>query len=258
LAPDGKKTQRYVKTIPWNPHSAARVTVRGRFLFVVGEKFWVRGVTYGTFRADAAGREYPTGPRLERDFAAIAANGFNTIRTYTVPPRDVLDTAWRHGLRCLIGMPWEQHVAFLDDPERAASIVARVRAGVRACAGHPAVFAYAVGNEIPAPIVRWHGREAIERFLATLVDVVRAEDPDALVTYVRCCSPKSGSTAGATARPDRRARSSGSSARRSAVVRAGRSCSRGRTNGTAAGSTSTIGISGSPTANDVRSRHWRR
>jgi GT2 family glycosyltransferase len=173
-----------VKTIPWNPHGAARVTIRGRFLFLGDEKFWVRGVTYGTFRPDAAGREYPTGPRLERDFAAIAANGFNTIRTYTVPPRDVLDTASRHGLRCLIGIPWEQHVAFLDDPERAASIVARVRAGVRACAGHTAVLAYAVGNEIPAPIVRWHGREAIERFLATLVDVVRAEDPDALATYV--------------------------------------------------------------------------
>ena len=29
-----------------------------------------------------------------------------------------------------------------------------------ACAGHPAVLCYAVGNEIPAPIVRWHGRAA--------------------------------------------------------------------------------------------------
>ena len=172
-----------MKRLPYL-QSTGRVTAQGRFLFLGDEKFWVRGVTYGTFHPDAAGREYPTGPRLVRDFAAIAANGFNTIRTYTVPPRDVLDTAWRQGLRFLIGMPWEQHVAFLDDPERTTSIVARVRAGVRACAGHPAVLAYAVGNEIPAPIVRWHGREAIERFLATLVDVVRTEDPDALVTYV--------------------------------------------------------------------------
>ena len=42
----------------------------------------------------------------------------------------------------MVGLPWEQHVTFLDDPGRADSIEARVREGVRACAGHPAVFGY--------------------------------------------------------------------------------------------------------------------
>src|SRR5947208_2920116 len=41
----------------------------------------------------------------------------------------------------------------------------------------------AVGNEIPAGIVRWHGRARVERFLRGLVGAVRDED-DALVTYV--------------------------------------------------------------------------
>jgi hypothetical protein len=98
-----------------------RVIARGRFLFVGDAKLWIRGVTYGTFRPDAAGREYPPPLRLGADLAEIAASGFNTIRTYTVPPRDVLDAAWRHGLRVLVGLPWEQHVAFLDDRRRAAS-----------------------------------------------------------------------------------------------------------------------------------------
>ena len=84
----------------------------------------------------------------------------------------------------MVGVPWEQHVAFLDDDGRAASIEARVRAGVRACAGHPAVLCYALGNEIPAPVVRWHGRRRIERFLARLAAAARAEDPRALLTYV--------------------------------------------------------------------------
>src|SRR5687768_14119056 len=163
---------------------ASRVTARGRFLFVGDEKLWVRGVTYGTFGPDAQGREYPAGAQLERDLAGIVATGFNAIRTYTVPPRDVLDAAWRHGVRVLIGLPWEQHVAFLDDPDRAASIVARVRAAVRRCGRHPSVLAYAIGNEIPAPIVRWHGGRAIEHFLGRLAAAVREEDPDALVTYV--------------------------------------------------------------------------
>src|SRR5467141_4084115 len=47
---------------------------------------------------------------------------------------------------------------FLASRAGAASIERRVRAGVDACAGHPAVLAYAVGNEIPASVVRWHGR----------------------------------------------------------------------------------------------------
>jgi GT2 family glycosyltransferase len=121
---------------------------------------------------------------VEQDFARIAGSGLNTVRTYTVPPRWLLDGAERHGLRVLVGIPWEQHVAFLDDRGRARAIERRLRAGVRACAGHPAVLGYAVGNEIPAPIVRWHGRRPIERFLRRLCEATRTEDPDALVTYV--------------------------------------------------------------------------
>jgi hypothetical protein len=41
-----------------------------------------------------------------------------------------------------------------------------------------------VGNEIPASIVRWHGRQRIERFIARLYRIVKAEDAGALVTYV--------------------------------------------------------------------------
>ncbi len=172
------------KQIFWDAAPGARPVVRGRFLFAGDTKLWVRGVTYGTFCPDSDGREYPPPLRLEADLASIAASGFNAIRTYTVPPRDLLNAAWRHRLRVLVGLPWEQHVTFLDDRRRAASIVARVRAGVRACAEHPAVLAYAVGNEIPASIVRWHGRRAVEDFVARLADAARAEDPHALVTYV--------------------------------------------------------------------------
>ena len=161
-----------------------RPVARGRFLFTGNTKLYIRGVTYGTFRPDSEGRGYPSLPRLESDFIHIAASGFNAIRTYTVPPRHVLDAAFANGLYVLVGLPWEQHVAFLDDRRRAASIVARVRASVRECARHPAVLAYAVGNEIPASIVRWHGHRVIERFVARLADTVRAEDPHALVTYV--------------------------------------------------------------------------
>ncbi len=46
------------------------------------------------------------------------------------------------------------------------------------------LLAYAVGNEIPASIVRWHGPRRIERFIARLADAAQDEDPGCLVTYV--------------------------------------------------------------------------
>ena len=120
-------------------HRLRRPEVRGKFLFVGNEKLLVRGVTYGTFRPDARGNEYGRRDQVERDLATIAVNGFNAIRTYTVPPRWLLDLAERYGLRVMIGLPWEQHVAFLDDRARCRAIEGRVRAGVRSAAGHPAV-----------------------------------------------------------------------------------------------------------------------
>ncbi len=161
----------------------SRPRIRGKFLFVGDEKLFVHGVTYGTFRPTEDGEQYRPDV-VERDFAQMAANGINALRTYTVPPRWLLDAAQRHGLWVMVGLHWEQHVAFLDDPGLARPIEQRVREGVRACAGHPAVLCYAIANEIPAPIVRWHGHRRIERHLERLYRAAKVEDPDALVTYV--------------------------------------------------------------------------
>ncbi|MGH7264199.1 MAG: glycosyltransferase, partial [Candidatus Rokuibacteriota bacterium] len=161
-----------------------RLRAAGRFLEAGGEKLWLRGVTYGTFRPDSDGTQYGSPDRVERDFQLMAASGVNAVRAYTVPPRWLLDAASRHGLRVQVDVPWEQHVTFLDDRARARGIEDRVRAGVAACAGHPALLGFAVGNEIPASIVRWHGRRPIERYLERLYRAAKAEDPAALVTYV--------------------------------------------------------------------------
>ncbi len=161
-----------------------RPGVRGKFLFVGDEKLYIRGVTYGTFRPGEDGHAYPAPPDVARDFAQMAANGINAVRTYTPPPRWLLDCAQRHGIRVMVGLPWEQHVAFLDDRRRVEAIKEGVRAGAHACAGHPAVLCYAIGNEIPASIVRWYGHRRVEHFLEQLYTVAKAADPGALVTYV--------------------------------------------------------------------------
>ncbi|MGH7544338.1 MAG: glycosyltransferase [Gemmatimonadota bacterium] len=160
-----------------------RPSVAGKFLFANGQKLFVRGATYGTFRPDENGRDFPPLDVVERDFREMADNGFNSIRLYSIPPTWLLDQAARAGLWVLVGVPWEQHIVFLEDRQRVRAIEARVRAGVRACAGHPAVLGYTVGNEIPPSIVRWAGRRRVERHIRRLYDIARSEDPEALVTY---------------------------------------------------------------------------
>jgi O-antigen biosynthesis protein len=163
---------------------AQRPRVRGKFLSAGGKKLWVKGVTYGTFRPGDDGEQFRSPERVRKDFAAMASVGINAVRTYTPPPPWLLDEAAEHGLYVLAGLPWEQHVTFLDDRARVKSIQERVRRSVEAGRDHPAVLAYAIGNEIPAPIVRWHGRARVERFLERLYWTAKEADPDGLVTYV--------------------------------------------------------------------------
>src|ERR1043165_1880576 len=149
-------------------NSQTRLRAKGKFLFLGEKKFFIHGVTYGPFRPESDGSEYHHQSAVEQDFAQMRQHGINALRTYTLPPRWFLDLAAHHQLRILVGLPWEQHITFLQDSRRAQDIEDRVRAAVRQCAGHPAILGYAVGNEIPAPLVRCYGHWRIEQFLERL------------------------------------------------------------------------------------------
>ena len=103
-----------VVELPARSHTShhLRAKVDGKFLRVDGGRFWVKGVTYGTFAPDAHGHQFPVREVVARDFAAMAAHGINTVRTYTSPQRWLLDEAAQAGLRVMVGLPWTQHIAF--------------------------------------------------------------------------------------------------------------------------------------------------
>src|SRR5262245_4758968 len=80
--------------------------VDGKFLAVDGQRFLVKGVTYGTFAPDAAGTQYPASAQVADDFAAMVREGFNTVRLYTPPRPDMMDVAESLGLKLIVGIPW--------------------------------------------------------------------------------------------------------------------------------------------------------
>src|SRR2546423_2706978 len=169
-----------------SPKGVSRPSARGKFLFVDERKFYLKGVTYGAFKPDETGKEYHDLEKIGRDFEQMSANGINTVRIpHTVPPRSLLDAAQCCGLQVMVGLSAEQYVGYLiDQKKERPDIEALVREKVRSIASHPALLCYALGNEIPASIVRWLGPRAVERYLKKIFYAIKAEDPEGIVTYV--------------------------------------------------------------------------
>lgn len=159
------------------------IRVRGKFFFAGEKKFFVKGVTYGPFAVGSHGDQFPEHEVAERDFTLMAEAGINTVRVFTVPPLWLLDLADDHGLNMLVGIPWSEHVTFLDDPAIEREVERTIIETVKGMNRHPAVLAYLVGNEIPPDMVRWHGPDRVGAFLKRLVGLIKEFDPDRLVSY---------------------------------------------------------------------------
>jgi glycosyltransferase involved in cell wall biosynthesis len=165
------------------PSPGSEIRVQGKFFFRGSEKYFVKGVTYGPFPVGSHGAQVPERDMVAKDFHLMREAGVNTVRVFIVPPVWLLDLAEEQGLKVLVGIPWSQHVTFLDNETVEAECRRMVLDGVRACRRHAAVFAYLIGNEIPPDMVRWHGADRVRKFLKDLVAAVKREDPGRLVSY---------------------------------------------------------------------------
>jgi O-antigen biosynthesis protein len=160
-----------------------RVRTRAKFFFEGERKFFLKGVTYGTFAPDAD--NYYVGP-LEKaviDLGMMRAIGINTVRIYHAPPRWFLDLAQEHGIRVMVTLWWGQNVDFLSSSKRRREIFDKVRHDVKSNAGHPALMGYLVANEISTNMVRWYGVNKVTQFVETMINVGRDEDDAVLYSY---------------------------------------------------------------------------
>ena len=159
------------------------IRVQAKFFFEGDKKWFLKGVTYGPFKPNADGDYTSTPEQAARDFAQMREMGINLIRVYHVPPRWLLDLAAAHGLRVLVSIPWTQHVEFLNSRSLCRQIMRVVRETVAKNVGHPAIFAYLVGNEVPTTMIRWLGVARVQLFLERLIEIARATDPRPLYSY---------------------------------------------------------------------------
>jgi beta-galactosidase/beta-glucuronidase len=162
----------------------AHVAVDAKFLSVNGERFWVKGVTYGTFAPDENGDPFPPLWQVKDDFARMRDAGINTVRLYAPPPDAVADAAQRAGLYLIPDICWGPRTSELDYPGIPKLIFESTRRHAKRLAGHPAILMNSAGNEIPPLIVRWYGRKRVERFLREITETIKEAAPDTPVTYV--------------------------------------------------------------------------
>ncbi len=160
-----------------------RIRVRAKFFFEGDKKFFIKGVTYGPFAPDAQGDHFGTPENARRDLAVMRETGVNLARVYYVPPGWFVDACADAGIRLLITIPWAEHIEFLKDRKVRKEVVRAIRDGVRQHSGHPAIFGYLVGNEIPSTMVRWIGAREVTEFVEELVNIAREADPQALISY---------------------------------------------------------------------------
>jgi len=164
------------------------IHISGRQFFRGDRPTILRAVSYGTFRPRADGPKFPERNQVKKDFAAIAGAGFNTVRTYTVPPDDVLDLAADWGLQLLVGAhhtDWRYLVGSSSRERRQIQRAARseVAAAAHRLEGCEQVAALVVGNELPADVIRWVGTDRATGYISSLADEVAQVDPNRLKTY---------------------------------------------------------------------------
>jgi GT2 family glycosyltransferase len=182
------QASQFVRVAPLESRRLARpkanqTVVDGKFLQRNGERFWIKGVTYGSFAPNDQGEPFPPFPQLLDDFACMREAGINTVRIYTPPSDRIADAAADAGLLLVPDICWGPRTCELQYPEAVRVMRNWVRGHCRRLADHPGILMFSIGNEIPPLIVRWHGKGKVEQFLASIAEIVREEAPRSLITY---------------------------------------------------------------------------
>lgn len=136
----------------------------------------MKAVTYGPFPPGKA-------PGLEEDFARIRDAGFDTLRLFTLPDKDLLDAAQEAGLMVFAGLDWNHYGDLISHPCHVSAAKVRLSEWLAKHANHRAVSGVYVGNEIPSDLVRWMGAPTVRELIEGLVGLGKNVAPHLLFAY---------------------------------------------------------------------------
>ena len=118
---------------PSSHEPLGRPVIRGKCFLRGEKKFRIQGVTYGPFAPDGDGIQFPSPRIVRQDFARMRQSGFNSARTYIVPPAWLLEVAAEQDVQLLIDIPWRKHVCFLESREAKSEARSDAKCGSRWC-----------------------------------------------------------------------------------------------------------------------------
>ncbi len=136
----------------------------------------MRAITYGPFPEDKQ-------PDPAVEFRKIRNAGFDTIRLFTLPDRELLDAAREAEIQVFAGLDWWQFGDFFANPGILSAARIRLASWLSENGAHPALSGVYVGNEISADLVRWMGAVRVREALEDLIDLGRSVTPHILFAY---------------------------------------------------------------------------
>jgi hypothetical protein len=155
---------------------SAELEIRGDYLYMEGEPFFIRGVGYSPWRPG----QWPGSDKvdikiIEHDLKMIKEAGFNTIRSWAALDQEVLKLAGEYDLYVIQGIWVDPHHNFADNKwqdieiKRLESIVGYTKA-------YPNVLMYMVMTEPTTRAILHAGIEETEGFFKRIVDTIRKID----------------------------------------------------------------------------------
>ena len=143
-----------------------KVEVKNGWLYVNGEKFFVKGIVYEGWRPNQSPEHLDRvdSELLENDFRMIKEAGFNTIRTAGGLTPDMIAAAKRHGLMVIHGIWFEKDIDY-QDPDKIRYAQDMVQENAKWAKGFDNIITYLLMNEPSVERVKDAGGAGIENFL---------------------------------------------------------------------------------------------
>ncbi|MDD5645448.1 MAG: glycoside hydrolase family 2 TIM barrel-domain containing protein [bacterium] len=159
---------------------ASGVDVRGNWIYVDGEKYFVKAIGYAGYRQGEVPAPYAHGRNrelLEEDIKLIREAGFNTIRTWDARSKEELDLYAKYGLMVMFGF-WFDQDKLLGGEEELADIINQIKEETERVKDCPNILMYLViANEPKLTLVRDKDRHQLLESYRKIRDAVKSVDP---------------------------------------------------------------------------------